>query len=208
MATVVHQSYRDSHPPNIETSFYFEHSNSSPRSGDPVAYNQELRARLSSLLDEIDLRCRRTGPRNFRAPSEDFPNPTSHLATRKDLEVLYATIAKRRKELEKARQTSSLRLIEDQIKLKRKQLSEVQKNLESLSAFAGKQVETLSRSRTSPIIRDLEEEIGKQKRMHLELRKTNFELEQQLKAKHRSTQRSAPTTGRSGESGVLNELQE
>lgn len=208
MATVAHQSYRDSHPPDIETSFDFEHSNSRPRSGDPVAYNQELRARLSSLLDEIDLRCRRTGQRNFRAPSEDEAHPKVPLATRKDLEVLNATIAKRRKELEKARQTSSLRLIEDQIKLKRKQLSEVQRNVEALPAIAAKQVQTLSRSRTSPIIRDLEEEIRKQKGTHLELRKSNSELEQQLKARHRSMQRSAPTTGRSGEIVVINEFQE
>ena len=146
--------------------------------------NESLRFRLRELINEVQELFPPTDSRGgMRA--HRLEEVRSSRTLKRDLISLQEKVEMKRKAVEALYRGSSIRLLEDQIKSTRKKLEEACSEISVLEAEALGQTEALRRVKTSPIVDDLQNELVVQKKVHAELRRSNTDLEHQLRVKQR-----------------------
>ena len=154
------------------------------RSGNLHAENKRLRTKLSAILDQIDAECdqmRNSRRQTNRASLETRSAPEM----RRELESLHTALARKKAEVERVHQGSSMRVVEDHIRALRKKLQGVENEIAAQEQVAQQQRAVLARAGSTALMQDLEDEIANQRRLHSELRRASTEVEQMLRVKQR-----------------------
>jgi len=135
--------------------------------------NEFLRSELNNLLDTIHAEAEKNAI--YPVSRKENASRRSNLdrdSMLKELEQVNARIAKLTEELKKYHQESWIRSVEDNMRLKRKELNNVNSELESLRATAvrqGKVFDELNKS--NQFIANLRNDLMTEKRFHQQLRK-------------------------------------
>jgi predicted RNase H-like nuclease (RuvC/YqgF family) len=140
--------------------------------------------RLRALVDGMNQVFRPAETLGSRG-SNVFDEVKSSRSLKRDLIHLQERIELTKKDIECTYRGSSIRVVEDQIKATRKKLEAAYEEISSLETEAEGQIAAIGRVRTRPILEDLQNELSVQKRAQAELRRTNTDLEHQLRVKQR-----------------------
>lgn len=146
--------------------------------------NLLLRGRLKALVSEIDqlfAPCSTSLTRRSQ-PLEELK---SSRAMKRELLSLQEKLEQTRQDIEARYRGSSMRLLEDQIKATRKKVGEAYGEIEVLEAEALSQIAAIGRVKTSAIVEDLQSELAIQKKINVDLRRSNTDLEHQVRVKQR-----------------------
>lgn len=151
---------------------------------DLIEENERLRQVLSDLVTQVEDGCDITRRTRRQVQAGAIP-ARSAPEMRRELDSLTMAVGRKKMEIDKRHQGSSVRVIEDQIKALRKKLETVETDIASNGNVASQQQATLSRTKSSALMQRLEEEIANQRRVHSELRRANTDVEPLLRVKQR-----------------------
>lgn len=153
-------------------------------SNSPKDTNDLLRSRLKALVAEIDQLFTPSNTSVTRR-SQPLEELKSSRAMKRELVSLQEKLEQTRQDIDTRYRGSSMRLLEDQIKATRKKVGEAYGEIEVLEAEAVSQIAAIGRVKTSAIVEDLQNELAIQKKIHGDLRRSNTDLEHQVRVKQR-----------------------
>jgi hypothetical protein len=146
---------------------------------------EDLRSRLNSLIAEVEDECLKNRLLSRTRPTHSISQGDHSFKPRVYLEQLTTTIKSRKAEIERLKQQSSVRNIEDRIDATAKEIQERSMELVSLEKEGKRQEKSLAVMRSTPLIQDIERELGDQRKQNAELRRKNTEAERCLLVKQR-----------------------
>jgi hypothetical protein len=151
-----------------------------------VVGNTFVYSQLKDLVDSIEKESR--AARYVRRATLNRGNAQNAPHGRDDtayLESLVNAISSKKAEIARCRQSTSHRVIEDEIRAVKKKLDDINVEIDSLEKEAQSQLRVLASKKGSPLIQELENELAIQRRKNADLRRSNTEIERELRVKQR-----------------------
>ncbi len=145
----------------------------------PEDDTDRLRAKLWDMIESIEGDIKTNGCSRRNESFKKTTNDRSHL------DNLLNAISAKRAEIEKQKQSSSFRVLNDEIAASKKDLEDLQVEIHSLEKEAQCQMKTLAAKKGSALMNELEKEVAHQRRLNAELRRENTEIERELRTRQR-----------------------